>query len=99
MTPRCARGRAAEMGLLARIQGFRGWITILKREYIALNDIKCITGFGGGLEEGAPTIGAEGRCGDAGSPEKSFLEALCQEGLRRGEEVVFVDEMGVGLLG
>ena len=31
--------------------------------------------------------------------KKGLLEALCQEGLRRVEEVIFVDEMRVGLLG
>jgi len=52
------------------------------------------------LEEGATADGGESGCAGAGGVEKEgLLAALQGEGLRRGEEVVFADEMRLGLLG
>ena len=51
-------------------------------------------------EEGTTADGGESRCAGAGGVEKGgLLAALLAEGLRRGEEVVFADEMRLGLLG
>jgi hypothetical protein len=51
-------------------------------------------------EEGATADGGESGCAGAGGVEKGgLLAALQAEGLRRGEEVVFADEMRLGLLG
>jgi hypothetical protein len=46
-------------------------------------------------EEGATADGGESGCAGAGGVEKGGLWAA----LRRGEEVVFADEMRLGLLG
>jgi hypothetical protein len=46
-------------------------------------------------EEGATADGGESGCAGAGGVEKGGLLAA----LRRGEEVVFADEMRLGLLG
>jgi len=52
------------------------------------------------LEEGATADGGESRCAGAGGVEKGgLLAALQAEGLRQGEELVFADEMRLGLLG
>jgi hypothetical protein len=51
-------------------------------------------------EEGATADGGESGCAGAAGVEKGgLLAALQAEGLRRGEEGVFADEMRLGLLG
>jgi hypothetical protein len=51
------------------------------------------------LEEGATADGGESGCAGAGGVEKRGLWAAMQaEGLRRGEGVVFADEMRLGML-
>jgi len=50
-------------------------------------------------EEGATADGEESGCAGAGGVEKGgLLAALQAEGLRRGQKVVFADEMRLGLL-
>jgi len=50
-------------------------------------------------EEGTTANGGESGCAGAGGMEKGgLLAALQAEGLRRGEEGVFADEMRLGLL-
>ncbi len=52
------------------------------------------------LEEGATADGGEGGCAGAGGVGKRGLWAALQaEGVRGGGEVVFADEMRLGLLG
>ena len=49
-------------------------------------------------EEGATADGGESKCaGEGGVEKRGLLAALQGEGLRRGEEVVFADEMRLGL--
>jgi hypothetical protein len=51
-------------------------------------------------EEGTTADGGESRAaGPRGVEKRGLLAALQAEGLRRGEEVVFADEMRLGLLG
>jgi len=48
--------------------------------------------------EGTTANGGENECAGAEGVEKGLWAALQAEGLRRGEEVVFADEMRLGLL-